>query len=65
MVPQKCWFYFFFAEKRILVTVWLLRTLAHHKAVFRLCISRCSVPDAKYQLLKLWHTQKAKFLSLF
>ena len=49
-----------------MVTAWLLRTLTYHKAVFRLCASRCSIiPDAKYQLLKLRHTQKAKFLSLF
>ena len=64
-VPQKYWFYFFLTEKRILVTVWLLKTLTYHKAVFRLCASRCSVPDAKYQLLKLRHAQKTKFLSLF
>ena len=54
--------FIFFAEKRILVTVWLLKTLTYHKAVLGLCASRCSVLDANYQLLKLRHAQKAKFL---
>ena len=60
-----------FAEKRILElvkqfsghrhSVVLLRAKTYHKASYRSCTSRPSDPDAKYQLAKFGHAQKAKF----
>ena len=42
----------------------LLRSNTYHKAGYRSYTSRPSDPDAKYQLAKFGHTQKAKFLVL-
>ena len=57
-----------FAEKRVLklvewflVTVVLQKAKTYHKAVYRSYTSRLSDPDAKYQLVKFGHGQKAKF----
>ena len=42
----------------------LLRSKTYHKAGYRSHTSRPSDPDAKYQLAKFGHAQKAKFLFL-
>jgi len=39
----------------------LLRAKTYHKPVYRSYTSRPSDPDAKYQLAKFGHAQKAKF----
>ena len=51
-------------ERLILVTVVLLRAKTYHKAVYRSYTSRPSDPDAKYQLAKFRHAQKAEFRGL-
>ena len=43
----------------------LLRSKTYHKAGYRSYTSRPSDPDAKYQLAKFGHAQKAKFLFLY
>ena len=53
-----------FAEKRVLKLVeWFSKT--YHKPVYRSYTSRPSDPDAKYQLAKFGHVQKAKFRDSF
>ena len=39
----------------------LQKAKTYHKAVYRSYTSRPSDPDAKYQLVKFGHAQKAKF----
>ena len=57
-----------FAEKRVLKLVeWfsghchVIKSRTYHKPVYRSYTSRPSDPDAKYQLAKFKHAQKAKF----
>ena len=60
-----------FAEKRVLKLVeWFSghcrkRAETYHKPVYRSYTSRPSDPDAKYQLAKFGHAQKAKFRHSF
>ena len=57
-----------FAEKRVSKLVeWFsgrcraIRAKTYQKPVYRSCTWRPSDPDAKYQLAKFGHAQKAKF----
>ena len=43
----------------------LKRAKTYHKPVYRSYTSRPSDPDAKYQLAKFGHAQKAKFLDFY